>query len=121
MATSTRHYLLKTEGAGGRKCSPVPNGSISKQTGTSNTMDRANLAALRKAFGLTQSEMATLMGLSSRAYQEIESGRSPLREIHVLAAERVALSMAVRKPDLSLAPANVRKEALELARLITGE
>ena len=73
----------------------------------------------RKTLGLTQTEMAGRIGLSLRAYQDIEAGVSKLRPIHVAAAERVALALAVERGDPMLAPAGVRRQALELARLMT--
>ena len=77
--------------------------------------------ALRKQLGLTQTEMAGRIGLSMRAYQDIEAGTSKLRPIHVAAAERAALALAVARSDPMLAPASIRRQALDLARMITGE
>ena len=61
------------------------------------------------------------MGLSTRALQYIESGQSKVRLIHVAAAERAALALAVERGNPMLATANVRRQALELVRLITGQ
>ncbi len=74
---------------------------------------------LRHALGLTQTEMAKRMRLSLRTFQDIEA-RDTLRRVHALSAERVALSIAVENGDPMLAPANVRREALDLATLIRG-
>ena len=84
-------------------------------------MTVAELNELRKRLGLTQTEMGAGIGLAMRSYQEIESGSTKLRAGHVLAAERFALSLAVERGDPMLAPASVRRDALELARLITGK
>lgn len=81
----------------------------------------ADLVALRRNLGLTQTRMAEAIGLAMRSYQDIESGGAKLRPIHVAAAERAALALAVERCDPMLAPANVRRQALTLARLITGE
>ena len=62
-------------------------------------MTAEELVALRKSLGLTQSEMAELMGMKTRAFQEIENGRSPVREIHRLAAERGALHLAAERGE----------------------
>ena len=70
--------------------------------------------------GLTQAAMAGRMGLDARAYQGIEAGASALRPMHARAAERAALALAVERGDPMLAPAGVRRDALDLARLITG-
>lgn len=82
-------------------------------------MTADELTTLRKTLGLTQTEMATRIGLGLRAYQSIENGSSPVRESHALAAEHVALSIAVERADPMLAPARIRKLALGLANLIT--
>ncbi len=46
---------------------------------------------------------------------------SKVRPIHAAAAERAALTLAVERGNPMLAPASVRRQAPELARLITGE
>ena len=84
-------------------------------------MTPQDLVTLRKLLDLTQAEMASDIGLSVRAYQDVEAGASKLRLIHALAAERVALALAVERGNPMLAPAGVRRQALDLARLITGE
>jgi DNA-binding XRE family transcriptional regulator len=83
-------------------------------------MTSDELTAFRKGLGLTQTEMAGRVGLSLRAYQEIEGGASKVRPLHVAAAERAALTLAVERGEPMLAPVSVRREALELARLIAG-
>ena len=83
-------------------------------------MTHAELAALRNTLGLTQAAMAERMGLGARAYQDIEGGISKVRPIHVAAIERAALALAVERGNPMLAPAAVRRHALDLARLITG-
>jgi transcriptional regulator with XRE-family HTH domain len=89
-------------------------GSLRKKS-----MTNSELVALRKLLGLTQAEMAERMGLGTRAYQSLEAGET-LRTLHILAAERIALALAVERGDPMLAPVGVRREALELARSITG-
>ena len=83
-------------------------------------MTAAELVALRRGLVLTQTEMAERMGLSMRAYQVAEAEEDEIKARHVAAAERVALSVAVQRGNPMLAPAGIRREALELARLITG-
>jgi transcriptional regulator with XRE-family HTH domain len=78
------------------------------------------LFAIRKPLGLSQAEMAHRMGMKLRAYSDLETGARETRQIHVNAAERVALAVAVERGNPMLAPAEVRKQALEVARLITG-
>ncbi|MDP3555263.1 hypothetical protein [Methylocystis sp.] len=65
--------------------------------------------------------MAELMGMKVRAYQEIENGRSPVREIHRLVAERGALHLAAERGEPMLAPASARRDALKIAQLMLGE
>jgi transcriptional regulator with XRE-family HTH domain len=83
-------------------------------------MTAGELVDLRDRLGITQTEMAQRLGLGLRAYQDIEGGVSKVRAIHVAAAERAALALAVERRDPMLAPVDVRRQALELARLITG-
>jgi transcriptional regulator with XRE-family HTH domain len=80
----------------------------------------SEMIALRKSLGLTQAQMAEKIGLTTRAYHDLESGRSTVRAIHIQAAERAALDIAVERMDPMLAPASVRRSALELARMIMG-
>jgi transcriptional regulator with XRE-family HTH domain len=82
-------------------------------------MTREELIALRKSLKLTQDEMAERIGLGLRAYQGVEGGGT-LRKLHALAAERVALEIAAERGDPMLAPSSIRREALQLARTITG-
>jgi transcriptional regulator with XRE-family HTH domain len=77
----------------------------------------SDLVALRKELGLTQQGMADKFGMGIRSYQSIEAGESEYRYIHRLAAERVALSVAVDRKDPSLVPTPVRQDALELVQL----
>lgn len=83
-------------------------------------MQCADLVALRKSLVLTQTEMADRVGLGLRAYQELEGGNSKLRPIHVAAAERVALAVAVERKEPMLAPASIRSQALDLAQMLRG-
>lgn len=50
------------------------------------------LAELRERLQVTQTEMATKMGMPLRSYQDIENGRNPVRPVHLQAA-RFALLM----------------------------
>jgi transcriptional regulator with XRE-family HTH domain len=76
------------------------------------------LIRLRKALGLAQSEMAKRMGLSLRPYQELEANIRKVLPRHIRLAESVALDVAIENEDPELAPAAVRKKAINLARLI---
>ncbi|WP_454917323.1 helix-turn-helix domain-containing protein [Xanthobacter sediminis] len=82
-------------------------------------MTSDDLISIRKALGLTQAEMAERIGLGSRAYQDLEAGKSTMRKIHAEAASMVSLAVAVEKGEPMLAIPAVRKLALSLANLIT--
>ena len=79
------------------------------------------LKKLRKELGLRQSEMAELMGLSLRPYQQLESKERIVRSRHIRLAESVALDIAIQKQNLELAPANVRKKAVQLALMLVQQ
>lgn len=81
-------------------------------------MTSEGFIALRKSLGLTQSQMGEHLGLSLRAVQDLEGGASKLKSIHVAAAERVALTIAVERRNPMLAPASIRSQALDLAEII---
>jgi len=84
-----------------------------------NDIDK--LKAIRKGCEMTQHGMANQLGMSLRAYQALEAGESQIRPIHILAAERVALTHAVFKERMDMCPADVRSDALDLATLIRGK
>jgi len=50
--------------------------------------------ALRASWGWTQDVMANQLGLSLRAYQDLESGHADIRLMLILALERLSLSAA---------------------------
>jgi DNA-binding XRE family transcriptional regulator len=78
---------------------------------------KEDLIDLRNSLGLTQQEMAGHLDLALRSYQAIESGESAYRLIHRLAAERVALMIAVDTQRPMLVPASVRRDAVDLVGL----
>lgn len=82
-------------------------------------MDAQGFTALRKHLGLTQTEMGGRMGVAMRTVQDLESGASRIKAMHVAAAERIALDVALERQDPMLAPASVCRQALDLARLVT--
>lgn len=82
------------------------------------------MKGLRLQAGLTQSEMADLMGLGKTAYVDLETDDPDWKKFkarHQLALERASLKLAVERGDINLALPAVRRDALDLARLITGE
>lgn len=79
------------------------------------------LKTYRETAKITQAEMARLMGLGNSAYQDLETGFSKFKDRHQLALERVSLKLAVERGDINLALPSVRRDALDLAKMIRGE
>jgi transcriptional regulator with XRE-family HTH domain len=52
----------------------------------------------RTGANLTQAEFAAAMGMPFRSYQDIESGKSPVRPIHVAAARWALVELASKSP-----------------------
>lgn len=53
-----------------------------------------SLKDLRAEMRVTQTEFATAMGMPLRSYQDIESGKNPVRPVHVAAAKWAAIELA---------------------------
>ena len=79
---------------------------------------------LREAARRSQTEMANRMGLGKTAYVDLE-GDDPdwkkFKHRHLLALERASMTLALERGDINLALPSVRKDALDLAKLITGD
>lgn len=84
-------------------------------------MTREELKELRQSLNFDQAEMGLHMGLSRRQYQDIETGASPFRPIHEVAAKYVSLWRAVELEAPMKADAEARRYSLRLARQINGE
>lgn len=85
-------------------------------------MSAKAMKALREKAKLTQQEMGDLMGLRKTAYVDLERDDpdwEKFKHRHLLALERVSLKLAVERGDISLALPAVRRDALDLAKLIT--
>ncbi|GBD48083.1 helix-turn-helix domain-containing protein [Methylopila sp. Yamaguchi] len=83
-------------------------------------MTADDLRALRDRANLTQLGMASLVGLSLRAYQDIENGVSEFRDLHRVAIERVALDLAVERGDPMIAPPSIRAAAMDFCNMLRG-
>ncbi len=79
-------------------------------------MTAAEAIALRKKMGLPQSALALELGMTTRAWQDIENGRAALRTIHALALERVALQMAASTGVSHFLPPSVLQDAVAVTR-----
>jgi DNA-binding XRE family transcriptional regulator len=87
------------------------------------SMSARQMKELREAAKLTQVEMAAVMGLSKTAYQDLEKDDpfwKSFKRRHLLALERASLTLAIERGDISLALPSVRRDALDLAKMITG-
>jgi transcriptional regulator with XRE-family HTH domain len=65
-------------------------------------MDAADLIDLRTTLNISQITMASRMGLSLRAFRNIENGKVRLRRVHELAIERVLIDYAIARNDPEL-------------------
>lgn len=84
-------------------------------------MTPGELTDLRKRLGVTQTQIAEILGMSHRAYQEIENGRTPIRGIHRYAIDRASLEIAAKRGDLMLATPGVRRDLLALIDALQGK
>lgn len=75
-----------------------------------NEAQRAYLLKMRERLGFSQTAMANLVGMSIRAYSDIETGVSKCRKIHINAAERVVFRIAAARNDPSLLTGPLRNE-----------
>lgn len=55
-----------------------------------------SLRNLRRGLGLTQTALADAIGLSLRAYQDLESGKSEIRKLHELAIRHVMATGTIK-------------------------
>lgn len=78
------------------------------------------LLDFREAAGLTQVQLAEHLGLGRSAYLDLETGFSKFKPRHLMMLERVSLRLALERGDVNIALPAVRRDALDLARLITG-
>lgn len=72
---------------------------------------------LRLAMGFTQVTLAIELGMTSRAWQAIELGASDLRQVHILALERIALKQAAKLKNVGFLPESVRKDVAAVSAL----
>ena len=71
---------------------------------------RAALKATRERLRKTQNEMADLLGMSLRAYSDIENGVSKCRQIHFWAAERLSVYHARMTGDRKLLAPGIEQD-----------
>lgn len=76
---------------------------------------RLYVISIRERLGFTQQAMADRLGMSLRAYHDVEGGASKCRPIHVLAAERISLQEAKLRENAELMAKPVAQEVRALA------
>jgi transcriptional regulator with XRE-family HTH domain len=76
---------------------------------------QAYLIHLREKLRLTQKSMADGLGMSLRAYSDLENGKAAVRTIHILAAERLTLRAAVTLDDPSVLAKSVEGDVRAVA------
>ena len=81
-------------------------------------MTKEDLTSIRQSWGWTQTGMANQLGLSLRAYQDIENGRAAIRGPLVLAVERLSLWVASETGDISKLLPGARADAERIAELM---
>lgn len=84
-------------------------------------MSPDELREWRRAADLTQAELAELLDMSLRAVQDLESGKTPLRRLHVLAIDSASALLAIRENDLTKATKGARRQASGYWLLLHGK
>lgn len=84
-------------------------------------MTPEELTERRKAMDFTQTEMASILGMSLRGYRKLESGEVPIKTVYGLATNYVGLLIANSTRNINAAPAGARNLALAVAELIRGK
>lgn len=81
-------------------------------------MTPIDIKTLRGRMDATQAEMARLIGLSLRAYQDLEAGSSQIKRYHLLAMERASMQIAVKNKDPMTAAPAAREDARIIGELL---
>lgn len=79
------------------------------------TDEQGRLKAIRQRLSLSQSEFARELGLTLRGVQDIEAGKGKERAAYIMAAEYLALRIAVAQQKPELAGEETRRLAKELS------
>lgn len=74
---------------------------------TEDQDNRDALEDIRHGLQQNQRQMAALMGVPLRTYEDLEAGRSTVRPIHLSAARYAAILVAATKPANISIPAEV--------------
>ncbi len=71
-------------------------------------------AARRKAMRLTQAALATEMGINVRTVQDLESGRSRVRSIHIMALDFISIKIAGKRRDATVLVPRLKETLLKI-------
>lgn len=80
-----------------------------------------DLKAYRSSTGLSQANLAEMMGMKLRAYQDLESGVSQISQRHWQALETASLRLALMNGNVDLALPSIRRDALDFAAMVRGD
>lgn len=70
--------------------------------------NRTELEMLRRSIEITQAEMAKIMGISVRGYEELEAGRTQVKDLHLFAARYAAIQRAIDLDRTEELPVDLR-------------
>jgi hypothetical protein len=79
-------------------------------------MTFSEIMVLRKAMGLSPSELADELGIPAPDWEAVELGRAELQKIHILAIERLSLKFAASTGVTEAIPPGVRDDASAVIR-----
>ncbi|MEZ2409126.1 transcriptional regulator with XRE-family HTH domain [Bosea sp. OAE752] len=79
-------------------------------------MTLGEIMVLRKAMGMSRSQLAEELGIPPPDWQAVECGRAELQRIHILAIERLSLRFAASTGSTEAIPADVRDDACAVIR-----
>lgn len=74
---------------------------------TTDEDNRDRLEGIRRSLNQNQREMAELMGLPLRTYEDLEAGRSEVRPVHLNAARYAAVQLAAQRAPNAAWPVEV--------------
>lgn len=84
-------------------------------------MAQNTLRKTRLSLGITKLHLAELMGMPMRTYDDLEAGKSQIRDVHLIALEMALLRHAIETRNASQIPADLKRLILSAAALIETE
>lgn len=85
-----------------------------------NDANRAFMIRMREKLGFSQTVLAHNLGLSLRAYSDIETGKSACKHAYLEAMDRILLREAAERQDLSLLTSPTMHDLKRLLPLLNG-